>query len=186
MDEETLLPLEEDKPKEKHHYTVDDPPPSCIECDYYTVTYSVAHAFRRTLFYDKCGFLNRYFAKMHIILRGEYRSLSKHDRDDLSKHLPYECPFFNSDRTYWEEYGHIKMGKDFFIYEMEDHGIYYKGWTVYSLQSINDELKQTIPEFYELNYIDVKPDDEIWFIETFGEDIVLLTEDYSPDLFIPT
>ena len=154
-------------------YSKANPPSSCVECHHYEITYSPAHPDRRTLFYDKCGLLNCYFAKMHIVLRGEYRPLSKHDRDDLSKALPYECPFYSAARSYWESPGVIKMGKDWFIYEMETHGDNYKGWYIYALKTVNNELKDIIPDYYELTYLDVLPEDEDWFIETFGEQEII-------------
>ena len=163
----------------KPYYTKDNPPPSCIECEWHGRTYSLSTGCH-TYWYDKCDNINRHFAKMHIVLRGEYRSLSKHDEDDLKGSvLPYECPYFDASKVFWEMYGRIRMDYEMFIYECATHGPDYYNYYVYALTDVILMLQSEIPLYFNLHYQQVATRDEPDFIKEFGEDTLVLS-DISP------
>lgn len=172
---------------DRYGYSKDDPPKSCMKCEWHQVTYEPAdnwfNGMRHTLYYDYCGNTKQYFAKMHIILRGEYRQLKKHDEDDLDKHLPYECPFFNMDRVFWEMGSVIPMDWEMFIYECAMHPFDYINHWVYALPDVVSYLKSEIPPSLGLIYLEVEPNDRQWFIETFGDRTVLIS-DVNPYTYV--
>ena len=177
---------------DKYGYSKENPPHSCMECAWNRITYEPAEQWYKdpslsfhTLYYDKCNNTNQYFGKMHIILRGEFRSLKKHDEDDLGRNLPYECPFFNMDRVFWERFGVIQMDWEMFIYECAMHPADYYGHWVYALPEIVQNLKAEIPPILGLIYIDVEVNDRSWFIETFGDRTVLITDQNPYSYVIP-
>ena len=170
---------------DKYGYTKSNPPSTCIDCKWHGRTYSPStHC--HSYWYDLCKYINRYFAKMHIILRGEYRSLAKHDEGDLMTGvLPYECPYFDSSRIFWDMYGIIKMQVETFIFECATHYMDYKGWYVYSLKDNIDLLMREIPDFVDLHYIYVDQKDIAWFTSNYGDGVVLLSDTNPADYVYP-
>ena len=160
-------------------YSIDNPPKSCMECYWHTLTY-IPSKFVRSLHYDSCGLLQKYFSELHIILLGEFRTLSKHDEDDLSKHLPYECPFFDSSHLFWELYGIIHMQVKTFVYECLNHFGDYQNYYVYSLPVNIDYLSRELPPTLGLHYIYVSNRDHDWFMANYGATEVLISKT-SPD-----
>ena len=161
---------------DKYGYSIQDPPPSCMECEWHGRTFSpTTHC--HTYWYDYCKLIRRYFAKMHIVLRGEYRILAKHDEDDLrGPVLPYECPYFDISKVFWEMYGRIQMNVEYFVIECSNHWQDYKGWYVYTLTDNIAYLKEEIPDEVGLNYLPVATKDVSWFIQNFGVKEVLLSD----------
>ena len=151
---------------DKYGYSKYNPPKSCMDCEWHVLTYSPTYKCH-TMHSDYCGTMKMNFAKMHIVLLGEFRSMSKHDEDDLRKHLPYECPYFNTEHVFWEMYGRIKMDRDTLIYECAVHYKDYEGWYVYSIPENIDYLVREIPEFIGLKYLYVEEDDYEWFLSNF-------------------
>ena len=151
-----------------------DPPESCLLCDWHTYTYSPTTG-GRTLWYDYCSYLKMSFGKMHIILRGEYRYLSKHDEEDLEENLPYECPFFDASRVFWEMPQVVKMQADVFLVEVWTHTTEYMGYYIYGLREVIDDLANNIPKSVGLYYLYVPTKDVAWFIKNFGEKSVLIS-----------
>lgn len=161
--------------------TEDDKPKNCLECKWHKQTWSPLIDCH-TYWYDNCEYLRRYFAELHIVLRGEYRSLSKHDEEDIEKTFPYECPYYDGIRAFWEMFGRIQMDWEIFIYECAMHPERYYGFYVYTLVDNIVKLTEEIPATFDLHYIQVEYDDVGWFIENFGDRSVLLS-DVEPNDF---
>ena len=155
-------------------YSKDNPPKSCLMCDFHTRTYANTTGCH-TYWHDSCGLIRMPFAKLHIFLHGEYRSLAKHDEGVLEDFFPYECPYFDPFRLFWESYGRIKMNFTVFIYECAMHPESYKNMYVYSLPATIDYISTEISDTLGLVYIKVSKADSSWFITTFGGMSVMLS-----------
>ena len=152
-----------------------DDPKNCLECEWHKKTYSPLIDCH-TYWYDRCDYLRQYFSQLHIILRGEFRSLAKHDEDDIAHTFPYECPYYNGLRAFWEIYGRTKMDWETFVYECAMHPDTYYGYYVYAFVDVILILVEEIPATFGLHYIQVTYDDTAWFEENFGERAVLLSD----------
>ena len=149
-------------------------PKNCMECEWHNRTFSPLLGYH-TYWSDWCEYLRHYFSQLHIILLGEFRALSQHDEEDLEHTFPYECPYYNGIRAFWEIYGRIKMDWEIFIYECAMHPDMYYGFYVYALAETLLILVNEIPSIFDLKYIQVAYEDIAWFKENFGERSVLLS-----------
>lgn len=159
---------------EDYGYSKENPPKDCLQCEYHKHTYALSTGCH-TYWHDFCEYINCYFAKMHIVLRGEFRRLKNHDEDDLKGHIPYECPFFSTDQIFWEHYGIIHMDYEIFIIECEDHPEEYKGKWIYSMPANIDYLMYEIPAWMGLHYLYVEEKDKEWFQRYYGLRTVLIS-----------
>ena len=156
-------------------YDENNPPPNCLECYFYGETYSPT-LHNHTYWYDYCKNLNRHFAKMHIILRGEFRKLSNHDVDDLKKTIPYECPYFDKSKAFWEMYWVTTYTAEYFVELCSMYPQNYKDNYVYSLEQNILVCQSGISTDLNLHYLICEEKNREWFVTTFGGDAVLVSE----------